>query len=299
MLRWCWALKTFQSFFADIDAFDSIKVALNESFREIENTKSTTEVEKYSLEGKRSEELELREIQVFEKRKIEEQENEKARVLDISRGVEAQYKAIIGAKQKTAAQIRSELFTLRGTAAIPFGRALDLARQASGKTRVRPALILGIIAEESRLGEFLGTGNWKVDMHPTRDRPVFVQIMERLGFDPDLMPVSKAPSYGWGGAMGPAQFIPSTWVLYEDRLARLTGHNPPNPYDPGDAFLASALLLADNGADRGTRSAERLAALRYFAGWKNAEKASYAFYGDEVMELADKYQRQIDILAGS
>ena len=53
----------------------------------------------------------------------------------------------------------------------------------------------------------------------------------------------------------------------------------------------------DNGADRGSVSAERLAALRYFAGWRNAEKASYSFYGDEVMELTAKYQRQIDILS--
>jgi len=63
--------------------------------------------------------------------------------------------------------------------------------------------------------------------------------------------------------------------------------------------MASAILLMDNGADRGTYAAERLAALRYFAGWKNAEKATYAFYGDEVMGLAAKYQGLINILAGS
>ena len=113
------------------------------------------------------------------------------------------------------------------------------------------------------------------------------------------MPVSKKPWYGYGGAMGPAQFIPSTWVLYEERIAKATGHNPPNPWDPGDAFIAAAILLADNGADKGTLAAERLAALRYFAGWANAGKKAYAFYGDDVMELAEKYQKQIDILSSS
>jgi len=71
--------------------------------------------------------------------------------------------------------------------------------------------------------------------------------------------------------MGPAQFIPSTWMLYKDRIARATGKNPPNPWLPQTAFTASAIFLADLGADRGTSAAEREAALRYFAGgnWKN------------------------------
>jgi len=285
--------------FEDLDAFDDIKSALQDSFREIEGTKVDTQSEKKALEGERSEELQLRELQVLEKQKVEQQEAAKQALLDASQGQEARYQAVIASKQQTAAQIRSELFQLRGSAAIPFGEALDLANRVSEKTGVRPALVLGVIQEETRLGEFLGTGNWRIDMHPTRDQPVFQDIMKRLGLDPDAMPVSAAPSYGWGGAMGPAQFIPSTWILYEDRIAAATGHKPPNPYDPLDAFTASAILLSDNGADRGTFAAERLAALRYFAGWKNAENPAYAFYGDEVMSLATKYQQQIDILARS
>jgi membrane-bound lytic murein transglycosylase B len=98
--------------------------------------------------------------------------------------------------------------------------------------------------------------------------------------------------------MGPAQFIPSTWVLYEDRIAGLTGNNPPNPWNPEDAFMAAAILLADNGATDHSYAAERLAALRYLAGWTNAKKPAYAFYGDDVMDLAAKYQQQIDIING-
>lgn len=291
--------KNLSEFFVDLDSFQSIKQGLQISFEEIRTTKEKTAVVRDTLAEKQSDEIELRGIQELQKKKIEVQEKEKKQILSASKGVEAQYQKVLKDQEKTAAMIRAELFTLRGTAAIPFGTALDLAKRAGKKVGVRPAFILGIIAEESNLGENVGKGNWQTDMHPTRDVPVFKDIMARLGLNPDSVPVSKKPWYGWGGAMGPAQFIPSTWILYEKQLASLTGHNPPNPWDPGDAFMGAAILLADNGADGGTTQTERLAALRYLAGWKNATNPSYAFYGDEVMELAAKYQSQIDILDGA
>jgi len=63
-----------------------------------------------------------------------------------------------------------------------------------------------------------------------------------------------------------------------------------------DAFVAAALLLKDNDAAEGGYQAERRAALRYLAGG-NWQKPAYAFYGDDVMDLAVIYQDQIDILA--
>lgn len=129
--------------------------------------------------------------EVLEKKKIEQQEAEKKRILKESKGIEAEYQKIIKSKETNAAKIRAELFILRGSSAIPFEKAYELAVRAETKTGVRPAFLLGIIAEESKLGENVGTGNWKVDMHPTRDVPVFKKITEKLGLDPDKMPVSK------------------------------------------------------------------------------------------------------------
>jgi len=291
--------KDISAFFEDLDAFDAVKASLHNSYKAIVENRSQTKEQKLSLEDKASEEVALRQIQELEKRRIEEQEAERRRILKATKGEESAYQMVIANKEKSAAAIRTELFTLRGSVAIPFERAYELAVLASKKTDVRPALILGIIAEESNLGENVGTGNWRVDMANPRDTVPFLDITRRLGLDPDRMPVSKKPWYGYGGAMGPAQFIPSTWILYEDKIADLTGHRPPNPWDPGDAFMASAILLDDNGASKRTYEAERLAALRYFAGWKNATKSAYAFYGDDVMELATKYQGLIDILERS
>lgn len=286
-------------FFRDIDSFSSIKAALKESFDEIEVTKRAAREEQEDLLGKQAEEEELRRIQELQKRRVLEDKREKDRILDITKGEEERYQTILDSKKRSAASIRSQLFALRGSDAIPFEQALEYANWASEKTGVRPALILGIIKNESRLGEFIGTGTWREDMHPERDRPIFLDITARLGFDPDAMPVSAKPWYGWGGAMGPAQFIPSTWVLYEKRLGKILGVDVPNPWNPQHAFMASAMLLADNGAKKGGFAAERLAALRYFAGWKNATKPAYAFYGDDVMRYAEEFQELIDILKSS
>ena len=283
-------------FFEDLDTFTQIKEGLQLSFIEIADTRTDTESEKQVLENKKTAEAELRRIQELERQKIQDAEQQKRQILNVTKGQEAAYQSIVSMKEKTAGQIRAELFALRGSTAIPFERALQYANEASRLTGVRPAFILGILAQETKLGEFIGNGNWRTDMHPTRDQPVFETIMSELGLDPDKMPVSAKPSYGWGGAMGPAQFIPSTWILYKDRIAAASGQNPPNPWEPRTAFIASGLLLADNGADAGTRESERLAALRYFAGWGNANKPAYAFYGDGVMGLAEGYQRNIDTL---
>jgi len=284
--------------FSDIDNFAEIQQALGVSFKEIAMLKDDLSARKEVLESKHKEESDLRQLQVLERQAIERRENEKKDILDVTAGQEQAYQKMITEREKNAAEIRSALFSLRDSSAIKFGDAYRYATDASAKTGVRPALILAILAEESNLGENVGTGNWRDDMHPTRDAPVFEELMRELGLDPDQMPVSKKPWYGWGGAMGPAQFIPSTWILYKDRIAQMTGENPPNPWTPRTAIFASAILMEDNGADKGTRDAERLAALRYFAGWTNATKSAYAFYGDDVMRLADKFQAQVDILEG-
>jgi len=290
--------RNLSDFFSDMDTFDVIERSLTASFADIEQTKSYTSEQKMSLEEKKTEEMELRKIQQLQKARIEEKRVERNQVLKETKGQEKLYQELLANKEQNAAVIKSELFVMRGSAAIPFGQAFDYAKIASQATGVRPALILGIIRVETNLGANVGTGTWSVDMHPTRDVPVFKEICASLGLNPDTMPVSKKAWYGWGGAMGPAQFIPSTWIMYKDRVAALTGHNPPNPWNPLDAFTASAVLLKDNGAAKGTYAAERLAALRYLAGWKNAENPSYAFYGDDVMGFATEYQRQIDILEG-
>lgn len=317
-------------FFSDLDAFTSIKGALARSFSQIEETSTATEAEKEALQARLAEQEQLRTVAQLAKQQVQAQEAEKQKLLAQTKGIEANYQKLIATNQKSAAQIRAALFNLRDSAAIPFGTALMYAQLAERATGTRAAVTLAVLKQETNLGENLGTGTWRVDMSPNRDQPVFPYITQALGLDPDRMPVSKKPWYGWGGAMGPGQFIPSTWVCYggfvnsvtntctppsgagltfwkgpweytasKDRVRKLLGaSSPSNPWDPKVAIMATAMLMADNGAGTQTKAAERLAALRYFAGWVGAKNPAYAFYGDGVMEFAARFQRDIDQLSG-
>ena len=320
-------------FFSDLDVFASIKSSMANSFSQIQQTSSSTEAEKEALQARLAEQEQLQTVAQLAEQQVQAQEQEKQQLLTQTKGVEANYQKLIATSQKTAAQIRSELFALRDTAAIPFGTALTYAEAAEKATGTRAAVTLGVLKQETNLGENLGTGTWRVDMNPTRDQPVFAYITQTLGLDPDKMPVSKKPSYGWGGAMGPGQFIPSTWTCYggsvnantddctntagsmttaqfwqgpwqyqtsQDRVRTLLGASEPsNPWDAQVAIMATAMLMADNGAATQTPAAERLAALRYFAGWGGASNRAYSFYGDGVMEFAAQFQQDIDQLNGS
>jgi len=301
--------------FRDLDDFHTLQKALDVSFQEMALLRSDLLARRTALESQESDEERLRRLQLLEKKEIERKEREKQQILTATKGEEKAYQELIAERERTAAQIRAVIFELLGSADISFGTAYEFAKSASVTTGVRPAFLLGILKNESDLGKNVGQclltneperGNGKgVNtgrlfervMHPNRDVDSFIQITTELGINWNTQVVSCPQSVGYGGAMGPAQFIPSTWMLYKDRIARATGKNPPNPWLPQTAFTASAIFLADLGADRGTSAAEREAALRYFAGgnWKNP---AFASYGTRVLNFAEDFQKQIDILEG-
>ena len=316
-------------FFSDLDVFVSIKSALIKSFGEIEQTSSSTEAEKEALQERLAEQEQLRTVAQLAKQQVQIQQKEKQQLLTQLK----ESKRIIrnSLQQTRKRQVRFvPSSSLRDSAAIPFGTALAYAQAAEKATGTRAAVTLAVLKQETNLGQNLGTGSWRVDMAPLRDQPVFAYITQTLGLDPNKMLVSKKPWYGWGGAMGPGQFIPSTWVCYggfvnvstntcsppsgadksfwqgpwqydanTDRVRKLLGATgPSNPWNAQVAIMATAMLMADNGASLQTPKAERLAAQRYFAGWTHANNPAYAFYGDGVMKFAARFQQDINQLGG-
>lgn len=303
--------QSLSEFFSDLDSFDAIDQSLQDSFVKISSTTVATQAEKDALEAEREQESQLRQVQALQEKQVEAQQAQENKILAETKGQEKAYQALIAANQKTAAQLRAALFQLNGSAAIPFGKALDYANLAAQKTGIRPAFLLGIIAEESNLGENVGTGSYLTDMSPV-NRPIFVAITKSLGLNPAQMPVSARAWYGWGGAMGPAQFIPSTWASYagyvkpdyhydsaKDRIGAITRDTPPNPWDPNDAFIASALYLTDVGAGKQTPAAEFTAAMCYLAGCASVHNTSLQFYANQVLCLELKFQQNIDTITGS
>lgn len=208
---------------------------------------------------------------------------------------EAQYQQQLASKQEIEnkkAKIQSMLFSLAGTddtEAPNFGEAIEIAKSVGNLVGIRPAFLLAIISQESAIGRNVGqcyltdtaTGNGKKIstgeftmriMKPTRDVEPFLEITESLGKDYSTTPVScwipayvSGQAYGWGGAMGPAQFIASTWMIYNSRIQSLLNKTP-NPWAIKDAFTASGLYLADLGATAQTTTAEAKAASRYYGG---------------------------------
>ena len=315
--------QSFSEFFTDVATYQSIKESLNESLEVLHGIRRDTVEQKNELEGKQETEAEMKRIQELQKDEIEQKEAEKERILTVTKGEEAQYQALLDSQRKTAAQLRSALFELLGGGGgIPFPEAVRLAQYASGVTGVDAALILAILEQETNIGSNLGSCLFtdsrsdRPIMHPTRDEPVFLAISDILGFDPYTRTVS-CPLYqygsrvGWGGAMGPSQFIPSTWAIYggivnngngweydksADAIRRINGSDgPANPFNNQDAFIATALLMRDNGAN-GTYHGDRLAALRYYAGWGGASNPANAFYGDQVMNRKSRLAQEIQIL---
>ncbi len=302
--------KDISDFFADIDSFQTIKRSMKVLFTEIRETKNLTEAEKASLDKAKDKELDTKAAVESQKQQVQKDESQKQYLIQVNKTQEKTYAQVIADQQAKAAQIKAKLFKLAGGAkAIDFGTALQYAQEASQITGVTPAFVLAILTQESNLGANVGkcyltdtasgagvnisSGKvWSNLMKPSRDVQPFLDITGRLGYDPMKTVVSCpiAGVGGYGGAMGPAQFIASTWKIFEDRLKQSLGHDA-NPWNAEDAFTASAMYLSDLGASSGTYSGEIKAACRYYG-----SGGTSCAYGRSVMGLKASIQADIDYL---
>lgn len=308
------------TFFSDADSFSTLNRALNQSFDDIKVSKTDLETVKIQLEDAKDEEQQKKLAQESEKKKVEINQKEKNNLLTFTKKQEASYKVVLAQREKEAAQIRARLFELRDAGSISFGKAYDFALAASESTGVRPALILAILMQESSLGINVGscylrdydtgsgisikTGDVKPrTMNPTRDVPVFISLLSKLGRDPQKTQVScwiamysGGNPTGWGGAMGPSQFIPSTWKLFESKIMKITGASVADPWIPYHAITATSIYLADLGAISGNEASERNAACKYYSGRSCASSKAGAGYGNSVMKKLYSMQQDIDKL---
>jgi membrane-bound lytic murein transglycosylase B len=307
-------------FFADASAIDAINRELDAKFREIRETREETQKERDVLDEKKNAELDAKHDVEVKKTAIKANQDEKKELLAVTKQQESAYSQVLADRQKRAQEIRTALFDLRDSQGITFESALNYATKAEQKTGVRAAMILAILSQESDLGKNIGscyvkdlsTGDgvgkntgtaFEKVMKAPRDTDPFSALASALGFDWSTTPVScplgqkYSASRGYGGAMGPSQFIPSTWQLYTPRLSAALGVGTPNPWNPGDAVMATALYLSDLGASTQTYTAERNAACKYYSGRSCDTRTPRNYtYGDSVVAKAQTFQNNIDFL---
>jgi len=299
-------------FFDSLNQLEVLYSENQELLNEVKELKTFLETEKTSLGEDKADLEKLLTIQNLQKKENEDVKKEKDTLLEKTKGKESEYQKLLSEKQKRAAEIRSRIFELMGVAKAPtFGEAYEIAKYISSITGVRPAFLLAVLYQESRIGLNVGqcylknttTGEGvKVNtgqkvlkvMNPTRDVPPFLTITKGLGRDPFETVVSCPMSYGWGGAMGPAQFLPSTWMRYKERIFAIT-KSPGDPWEIKDSFLAAALYLSDYGGAEGIYEKEWRAAMIYFAGTVDLR---FRWYGDQVMKKAAEFEEDIKVLEG-
>lgn len=306
-------------FFDNLMALETLNKTSQELLQDIKELKAVLEGQKQNLAQEKEELATTVKVQTLQKQQSEEIRKEQETILKMT---EAQYQQYLAQKQeleKRAAEIRGRInqLTLPGLAVPQNTKELyQLAKWAGDAAGgVRPALILGLLEVESALGVNVGqcncAGNSRCNfpqltyktVMSSKQWPAFEAICKELGLNPNTTPVSCYVSGGnvqMGGAMGPAQFMPTTWLNlgYKTRVEAITGVKPANPWRARDAFLAAALYLSDWGAATKNRQSEIGAVTAYLCGTSamtpTCQRAGGQWYTNQVMGKADFWQQQID-----
>jgi len=299
-------------FFDSLMALQALSSKTLELLKNIKTLKISLEDQKVALDEEKEDLQRMLQIQALKREAHQKEKQKKDELLQKTKGQEKLYQQLLKTHQERAAEIRARIFELIGIPKAPtFGQAYQLAKFVESITGIRPAFLLAVLTQESNLGKNVGQCNcppgpyckhpeisWKEVMKKNRDWEPFLKICQELGRDPDQTPVScpmyrKGKRIGYGGAMGPAQFLPSTWMRYKSKIEQITGEKPADPWNIRDAFLAAALYLKDYGAASQKYKDEWRAALIYFAG---GIKYKFRFYADSVMSLAKQYEKDIETM---
>jgi len=296
-------------FFNNLVYLEGLNSKLRDLMKNTQDLKAYLEDQKGQMDDEKTKTEQTVKIQTLQKQENDYNKKQQQSLLKLT---EAQYQQQLQEKQdadKKAATIRARIFEILGVSKAPtFGEAYSIAKYVSGVTGVRASFLLAVLTQESNIGKNVGQcyvtnlstgtgtdtkGNPKSRVMNPKYTNTFVSLTTSLGMVAAQTPVScwiplytRGVPYGWGGAMGPAQFTASTWSLYDEKVAQITGKTA-NPWNITDAFLAAGLLLKDNGA----LTNEFRAAMKYFSGgsWTKSEE----FYGRSVLSIANGYKDDI------
>lgn len=304
-------------FFGDINDLMVFQESLRDTLEKVINLRDELLDEQEALAIRKNDAAQLKKYQDAQKKSLSATKEEKAGLLKETKGNEKKYQELVKEKQKTAADIRNRIFRFLGGGELAFGEAVKIAQVAEKAIGVRAALVLAVLTQESSVDGVIGANLGKCYYNTPRNnssrsvmsnsqKPAFLALMSALGMDPEKTPVScPITSDGaYGGAMGPAQFMPNTWSLYKERISSITGGNPASPFNNLDAFTGTSLYLKDglSGCQsiyKTLFSQESCSAAKYYAGGGWRSYMSVGRYGYRVAERAAGFADDIAVLDGN
>lgn len=292
-------------FFNDLNSLRINQENLKVSIQNIRTLKIDLEDKQNQLEDKRTEFEKLKNLEVLEKRSLDQNKNASGKLLKDTKGQESKFQDLVKRSKKDIDALRAQVAFLELNG-ISVEDAIKYGQLAAIRAGIRPSYLIAVLEIESGLGRNVGKCNraedpsekkWQNIMHK-RDHDPFLQVTSLLGLDANSTAVScpqfvNGRRYGWGGAMGPAQFIPSTWVAYAAEVSRLTNHNPANPWLIEDAFMAAAVKLARGGATAQTRTAEIAASKAYYSGNSRCSTAPCNSYANSIQRKAEEIAKNL------
>lgn len=301
--------QSLSGFFRDLDSISITQDKLQTVVEEMKQLKSDLATQKENLEDKKTDLERLKRLQEIQKQSADGAKNQKNKILKETKGQEAKYQELVKKSQKDIEAMRAQIGYLIQNG-VSAEEAVKYGQLAALRVGIRPAYLLAELNQESGLGINVGkcyiadetsgkskhvsTGKiFSRGINPARDLALFLNIVQELGKDSLQTPISCPGGSGWGGAMGAAQFIPSTWMGWREEVSRLTGRSPANPWNIEDAFMAAAAKLARDGADSKTRAGEVAASKRYYCGKADSKSWGCINYANSVQRKATEIEQNL------
>ncbi len=305
-------------FFDSLTSLEALGYKNQELLKEILSLKLNLERHKIKLDDEKDTIEKAVLISSLKAKENEDAKKQKDYLLKKTKGDEKKYQQYLKETEGKAREIRKRIFELAQVSegeAPSYEEAYLLAEYAGDAAGVRPALILGLLQVESAIGKNVGQCNCAgrtscrhpsityKDVMSKSQWDAFAQVTSELGLDINSTPVSCSIGGGkvqWGGAMGPAQFMPNTWLKlgYKEKVEQITGVKPANPWRVKDAFLAAALYLADWDAKTRKLENEIGAVTAYLCGTSymtnTCKKSGGVGYRTQVMQKTSQWQQWID-----
>lgn len=263
--------KNFSKFFQNFDQILGVKEKIINLVSEIKKDKENIENVKVELAEKKEEHEDILAGKQVEKNAI---------VSDIN-----ETKLSIAQLQAKMAKLRSVLSSFLGRS-FSIDDVVAAVKVAENKTNVRKEFLFAVLDKETDLGRFTGGCTYKNSKMGSANEKIFKSVCNELGYDYNKMKVSCPLSYGIGGAMGVAQFMPTTWSGYKSKIASATGNSPADPWNLKDGIMGMALYLKNKGGD--SKGGERTAAAAYYCG-SRLDRAVCQNYAKTVISWSKSY----------